>query len=741
MQATFLSTPSGRAFGVPLMLWVWVTLMLGGCAKAPYWKIRKPDAQFQAELCEDCFKAMSEEQELDFYTNSAGEVFLHTNAFGYLNRTFDKWRDGVALEVVYYEDYRCGVSDFDERLSRRNGSSVANGTIAKPVYRYKLLRPWRIKRSQAIYRKKQEIKALRRDESRTLPPKQKRSRLAELKKELKQLRKSSGADEMGYVYLGELPKGRTGPYALNLIYLQKRKWCRVRHTSNLCPDDFGKQIPLQLSRKFPSSPLPPGDFEESHLFRVPFEVASSEIRYGRLDSTIKFLEEKGEEVKRVNIYAYASVEGGNKINDCLQCERGKNIQRGLAPHLPSQSRVPVQVRTETRWDLFYEQLEKIYAPRKPKRDDAGWEDTLARNPSFRKKMEPWLAEQRVALVEVVTTKRRSDFDKVQANLKSFQEALDAAYIGPGQIDYGEVKRAEGIQRLIYDYLRQNYSRAWVAEKGKIPVDAPFGMMALNQWYMRHFWLQPDRGAPDDEKPTISELDKTLFYQRLDSLSRLEPLNLIWRYNQVAFIINEMGEGKRPDPMIGQDSLFALIDFLRQPTTEALVPMANLKRLEIAYHLQTVRYFSAQGRSYTQREKRILRGSAERVYEYFKDSTLSEARAFDLAQLMVAGERADLSLTLLDPLMAGYWKGEKEVNEEVVSFYFQLTYLHPDDIYTGSNCTNLMDARQLLSTKDWCQLFAHECGIGFQALDCPDVREYFCQTCQGSLNLWENPASD
>ncbi|MEM9985043.1 MAG: hypothetical protein AAF804_08085, partial [Bacteroidota bacterium] len=653
MQVTFLSTFSGRALGIPLMLWAWAALILGGCAKAPYWKIRTPEAKSQTELCQDCFQPMNEEQELDFYTNGDGEVFLQTNAFQYLDRTFDKWRDGVALEVVYYEDYRCGVSDFDERLSRRNGSSVANGIINKPVYRYKLLRPWRIKRAQAIYRKKQAIKALRRDEGRALPPQQKKSRLAELKKELKQLRKSSGADEMGFVYLGELPPGRSGPYALNLIYLQKRKWCRVRHTSKLCPDDFGKQIPLQLSHKFTAMPPPPGDAEESHYFRVPFEVASSEIRYGRLDSAIAFLEEMGAEVQRVNIYAYASVEGGNKINDCLQCERGKNIQRGLSPHLPSQSQVPIQVRTETRWDLFYEQLEKIYAPRKPKRDDAGWEDTLARNPSFRKKMEPWLAEQRVALVEVVTTEQRSDFDKLQANLNSFQEALDAAYLGPGKIDYGEVKRAEGIQSLIHDYLKQNYSRAWVAEQGKIPVDPPFGMMALNQWYMRNFWMQPDRGAPDEKKPNITEVDKKLFYQRLDSLSTLEPLNLIWRYNQVAFIINEMGEGKRPDPMIGQDSLYALIDFLRQPTTEAIVPMANLKRLEIAYHLQTVRYLSAQDRSYTQREKRILRGSAERIYGYFEDSTLSEARAFDLAQLMVAGERADLSMMLLNPLMKGY----------------------------------------------------------------------------------------
>ncbi|MEM6344461.1 MAG: hypothetical protein AAF927_11300 [Bacteroidota bacterium] len=719
------TSPSGLLQkGVGIFLLLLCSMLFWTCRPQGYrtYRVKVPSEKLVKEYSRQCTISLPADKTLQIEVGS--EITLYTNAYDWLVELLEKRKSGITVELVSAEPYAC----FPERLplhpyAERTRRLRFKGPICKPLYRKDLLSAFEDDKAKFEEDKAKQLKWLKDQMANgSIKAINKKQALEREQWKPPLLRFSLGPNPL----YGD---DNTEPYEVNLLYLYKNRICKIRHGGGPCGERYSDIEPLSLLSKYYQDSITFPETTRNDTFQIQFAQGSAEIPVAQIDAAVAAMIRDSSNLLSVKVNAYSSVEGDEDDNDCLAGKRAGRLKRWLTEYTPSQIGTAVPIYTETRWDMFYEQL-KDYTGRLPQRKNKAWNQFLRMNPDKRKEFEPLLAQQRIAEIIFefkVVMNRREQRDYL---LAEFQEAIKLALIDSSRtdrFDYSYIRRALSLQSHMFQELEKMLVPDERFYTQEIPILTGYGQLAFNQWEMqRRFAAQGIVRRGGGDLYNVFNIK-----QMVDSLVKLEPTDKVWRYNQLALQINEFGalqkSGQAPNP----DTLYYAIDSMAVFGPQ--LGGSDFPKMWINYHFQMANYLMG---SVEFKKNRLY--SLKQIYAYYAKEQLSEAKALRLSKFFTKGGAGKEALDIIRPHIEAYLEGEKAVNEELYAFFLMITYQHPDLLTEGEGSLPLIaKSAEFLSPESWCALFKNQCGLGFQALDNAEVNNTYCQQCIGELDYIHN----
>ncbi|MEL7531190.1 MAG: hypothetical protein AAFN10_07790 [Bacteroidota bacterium] len=706
--------------GTGIFLLFFASMLFWTCQPQGYrtYRVKVPSDKLKKDFSRQCTLSFPSEKTLRIEVGP--EIVLHTNAYDWLAKLLEKRKSGITVELVSAEPYACFAERFPlHPYAERTKRLRFKGPICKPLYRKQLLSAFEDDKEQFEADKAKQIKWLKDQMA--------NGSIKAIKKK-QELESKRWQPPMLSFSLGPNPlygDGKTEPYEVNLLYLYKNRICKIRHSGGPCGERYSDIEPLSLLEKYHQDSIIFPETNRLDTFQIQFAPGSAEIPVSQIEAAIASMIRDSSNLLSVKVNAYSSVEGDEDDNDCLAGKRAGRLKRWLTQYTPSQIGTAVPIYTETRWDMFYEQL-KDYTGRLPQRKNKAWNQFLRMNPDKRKEFEPLLAQQRIAEIIFefkVVMNRRQQRDYL---LSEFQKAIKLALVDSSRtdrFDYSYVRRALSLQNQMFQALSQMSVPDQRFFTQNIPILTGYGQLAFNQWEMQRRFAK--KGILSRGEESVYDIQD--IKQMVDSLVKLEPTDKLWRYNQLVLQINEFGALQQGNQAPNPDTLYYAIDSMSVFGPQ--LTGSDFPKMWINYHFQVANYLIG---SVEFKKNRLY--SLKQIYGHYAKTQISEAKALRLSKFFTKGGASQEALAILKPHLEAYAKQEKAVNEDLYAFALMITYLHPDQTPDGENSLpHIAKASKMLSPEKWCALFKNQCALGFQALDNADIQKVYCEQCIGELD--------
>src|SRR5690606_39503726 len=89
-------------------------------------------------------------------------------------------------------------------------------------------------------------------------------------------------------------------------------------------------------------------------FEIPFDKNKSNYHHDDIKPFLDSLNLKKYDLKKIDVYAYSSIEGRQKENKQLQIKRAESIVKAIQKY--NVKNVETYIYTEENWDGFYESI-------------------------------------------------------------------------------------------------------------------------------------------------------------------------------------------------------------------------------------------------------------------------------------------------------------------------------------------------------------------------------------------------
>ena len=335
----------------------------------------------------------------------------------YFDLLFDKNNDGIAVDIVERDQYKCfQKNSFTKSWANR-------GYLMPPMYK-------------------------------------------------EEMQKNSVPNELGYVVIkyGKLPD-HFNPSSIecNLLVLQKKYLCRYHAFSNLEYTNWDLLEMGMYRDTITSTELAEKHYEISKTlnFTIPFEknkvvfeTIDIQPLYDSLSLTDYF-------IKEISIKAYTSVEGTLEKNIKLQNERANSIAKALQSYqLPE---IDTYISANENWVEF---LNDITDSKFSYLLDLSKEEIKAKlnEPNLLNEIEPILENHRKALVQLKLQKR---FTKEENDPEAIKTYFDQ------NIQTRNINEALYLQEIIFEKIRDNQLPNDFIGKLEIPQESLYGPLLNN----------------------------------------------------------------------------------------------------------------------------------------------------------------------------------------------------------------------------------------------------------------------
>ena len=242
--------------------------------------------------------------------------------------------------------------------------------------------------------------------------------------------KNIESDSTNDIVLGMLPAVLSSPVNFNL-FVYKSKHCHDGYSQSewINNDSFSnlyqayKPTSLALNYDTAGTTLPTFSAKENKIeFTFPFEQGKFNFKKADIQPLIDSLGEPSFIINKVNIEAYSSIEGDSLINDKLQKRRSGNIV-GVLEKMNENVKIPYTVNTNTGWSIFKNQVKGTQWQNFADSSIAFVNDTLYQDRALLDSLEPLLAKQRYAKVQLYVTYKEPDLDENEYFLFKYQKAI------------------------------------------------------------------------------------------------------------------------------------------------------------------------------------------------------------------------------------------------------------------------------------------------------------------------------
>lgn len=649
--------------------------------------------------CKECDGIPSQKNNFYFYVDSSLNVHCVTKNGSLFKRLTKRRRDGFALEIVKYNDYNCNNKNFFLKPSRRNGECIANGTVQKPIYKWKLRKEYRkVKRIWKIIKWSKILKIYFTFQFR------KYGDAATL-----MFKRFPGTPSDNVI--GRLPSDPKDYYECNVMFLKRRRVCQVLNFTDYCGEYFNNIRPTPLLPELSSIDYRYPEDTLRYSFNIYFKQGKSDYNYTDIKPLLDTIKLENYSIVKLDINASASVEGNSEINNKLTLNRAISIRKTL-----DSTRIDTlikDIQAKEDWEHFNKNVAKTKYKFLAKHTKEEVKKELQK-PEIEKELESILNEERKANVKLWLMSKVTDSLKLQFALKRYEELMQKAYLG--QLNGYDVMKLHNIQTLMYKQ----------ALKGKLAYSKLSELAPPNEPIYSKIYLNYIIFKRETDTVNSKDIYERELYEALKTVAVTSKASQTQRYNFLTILVNHWdslswydNETEKAQPK----KIFSLLGRLNN----SVIPKDTLDRLKMNFNFKAANWFY----SFDPDANSQLR-AMNNIYYYYRGKKNTDSTAYKIAKYFIFYNHDDYAYRILAPFAL-----KKEPNHEVFSLYIKMAYLR--DMYRQrSRVYKLMKTAPNVLTKDeYCNLFTGPCNISMQIFDHEEIRQTWRKTCNDYKNFAEH----
>lgn len=637
-----------------------------------------------------------------------GKIIFRTKDTEYMQWLLNNRRDGLAAEIVTYKPVDCGNPQFYEKPSRRNGQCVFNGRVLKPLYKKKLKRGFK-KKKKYKFREKIQI-ASREDDSLSL-----RGKFRVWNKVF-----SYPYDaEYFEIVLGKLPKHTTGFIEYNLVVIQKKQVCAIKHFTSYCGEDWKYTVTSEHPVSFYPDTLVLKPIKAKRTFTVPFEQNKYEYSPKDIRPFLDSLSTSAFFIHSAVIEAYASVEGSETINKALQQRRSQSIVQAM--QTTQRDTFPFTIKTDENWALFEKQIQRTPALAVFKGKSREEVKKMLLDTAMAHMAEPWLSKQRYARITLqvsIQPTPKPTCEWLNERYKTWTDSVIKSIFKARYLD-----SLSRLQNYEFSLLLQHKADTQCFRKRKFPTKEIFHHLRWRQAWMVRYHL--------DNKTDTLKADKKLFTESYFIASN----NLLPQYWEPVFCATELylRYGILNNPLTGDDPgvFLNLLGWLAQTAPDSM--QRTIEDLTVTWHYLAVPYYEEKGKKF----KDYVFASLYEIKRYWENGQMNDSIGVKLAKYFIEHDAVAMAYNVINPIAT-----KPEPNHEALILYIKLHYAHyeeADSSYFNEYLELLRWSRSYLTHDEWCEIFVGPCNVSFQLFDHEGARELYCEECAGYPNYARTPS--
>ncbi|MDI9339354.1 MAG: CAP domain-containing protein [Sediminibacterium sp.] len=598
-------------------------------------------------------------------------------------------RDGFAAEIVDYDPFDCGNPEYYTMPSRRNGQCIFNGKLLKPVYKRKALKGFK-------------------------PGGKKRK--------LIQQKIHAGKVKKYMLKLGKIPKDQASYFEVNLAIIQKRRVCKIMHFSSVCGDTLEKFYELPFYHDTLSNQSEVESDFRSIEFMVPFQKNKTEFKMADVKPIMDSVMSEKFTADTIEIKAFSSVEGNADLNHVLQKKRADNLAAVICS--AQKNKVHRIISSEENWTLFRKQIEKNRELElfKSKPDDQikqALTDTL-----LQKKIEKFLAPQRIAKVRVHAKEVISD-----RNIESYLAGKTQKL----KLTIGSMQSKEKRDSLLILLDSLTFFMEVAYNKITSGVIKPRFFAKFEIGNARQYnEYNEDRLKYKIQLSGIQENNKDWareIYEELVTLYNNEARSFFVNYNMLNLI-----------QRYGKDMGVSISDDRKDAYVAELKLFAETNEQKVLADKIGLNFWFALARlpinELPEKEQPVCWNALLGIKSYFDKQQLSTEDLNKLGAFYLYHSMADWVVQLLGPEFR-----DRKNNPEGLKILAKTLYRNYEETHDTDYYAFLAEVYDIIGKEAWCPMFVGPCNVSFQAFDYETFRNFYCGKCSGYLNYAKRPNDD
>ncbi|MDT7830835.1 hypothetical protein RQM59_00495 [Flavobacteriaceae bacterium S356] len=564
------------------------------------------------------------------------QLFFEINDKKWFDQLFKKSGDGMAIDVVSKSRYACEISTVKKQQIR--------GTLLKPVFA------------------KQLRKGLR-------PTKNKLYR----------------------VRVGSLPSGtEKDVLEFNILFLNNKTLCQYYWIYDLESYpwdllDMGMYLDsLVYSRKKVMSTKDKFIMKYKTLtFTIPFEKNKSVYAAEDIKPLYDSLRLTDFNIKKINIRAYASVEGSLKRNVELQEQRANSIAAAMQSF--QKPTIVTEINSSENWVEFLNDI-----------TGTSYEDLKALSKEQVKKklvgtvssaLEPYLKRHRKAVITLQLDKK----DKYKEMTVSTLTGLFSTAIAEDKIP-----EALEIQNSIFDKLKGKETPPDLLTQMSVPKQLKY-VPILNKNSMFKF--------SRDDRFSLIVLNELLQLEKLAPKSKKVKYNItvakfkLWRFNHQS--VKE------------KDLKNQILSLKKHGITQSLID-----RMLVNFHIIKAEKLMRQ------RNYKVKDVSVRYIQKNYKKFPLTNYDYLSLAQFFSFYSNVSAAVELLEEKAR-----DITIDEDLLFYYLNLTLINKQLTQSSDYRTSMLNAINM-NKERFCKIFNSiiDGGVTFQLLENEYLRKTYCENC-------------
>lgn len=574
------------------------------------------------------------------YTDENNDIYFTMNNKEWFNKIIKNESYGITVDLVAKEKYSCNISTAENK-------TLPLGTILKPIYKKELL-----------------------------------------------LQNSSPTENDLYIKIGKVPEALIGKeFEGNLILCNNKNIFYYSNFINIDRADL-TLLPMGL---FTDSLLQENDknsstdttdfffYSKKIEIEVPFPKGSSVLSNLFLQKFYDSMNFQKYRVKKMEIRAYASVEGSLQINNNLMKQRADAIVKDLKKYESNLKRV--KIITAENWLEFFESIKNSNFQNLQKLDKATIKQKLTEQ-AYISQLESKLAKQRKAVItyflEEKTTENKASDNVIVPEFKT-------------AINNNNIIKAKAYQKELVERILDNKLPLEYLKKLEVPKTKEFSAVSNDNEVYKYL------------------LKATTEYEALNNfiaLQKQDPTNGKINYNICAlrfFVLNHSENKAMMKPLLTE-----INNLTKQKINPALV-----KRMLINYNILKAE-IDLNNNNYNGKDSAV--NAIKILYDAIK---MNDEEVFAMAKFYANYSNYEWAEQIISNRI-----DKINTNEDLVFYYLNLLFYKPENFETEKFQSAILNAINL-DKKRWCNFFLpnDKGGASLQLLQYQALKNRYCESCK------------
>jgi uncharacterized protein YkwD len=567
-----------------------------------------------------------------FFKN--GEIYFYFHDLELFNNVLSESRDGIAIDIISRDQFSCQTGN------KFYPSNIHSGILLPPIFKSQIFGKNELKESNELE-----------------------------------------------VSLGPIPSYvDTNNVEFNLLIIKDNCLCQTIVYNSLGGENL-QSLDLKLLMDTLSVSNQIDSVMNQFSFTIPFERNKSQYNSDDIKPFLDSLSLKRFDLKKIEVIAYSSLDGGIEGNKIIQQKRANSILNVIQKY--KLQNVETEIVTKENWEGFYESIKGSPYEKELLKYSKEELRKIINSDTLKYNLEPYLESQREAKIILTVEKIFMDSALFKVLPQRFNVAIKRK-------DYTKAKVYQSVMLKNISNGKINIAEVLNVKIPHFKETVPFinNQIAL-RWY------------------TSSTLNKDSLHNYMigDIATQLlvDPTNSYLLYNKIVLrlLLWSNNYKREADPKLVLREIKQLIN--------TNIEKRMINRLLLNYNIISADYYY-ENKKFKEREK-----SLDEVQKALLSSDLDRNHTFKIANYFMFQMRIKWAIDIMKPLAI-----KKSIDEEFL-FTFLTLAIYDKEKVPEIEYLDIMKRAKEMNKERFCELFGFP-NMSFQLLKNLSVKEMYCKTC-------------